>query len=523
MNKKFLLILVAALTILTTSCKKYLDKAYNNPNLPTTESLENILQGVIGSIPRGVNFDYRNIGPYIQYISSTTSFNAWERHGYAYGAGSGNNGADIWRMHYFTFGHNILEIIKKAEQEERPDFSGAAYALFAYSWLNTADVYGEIIYKEAFRRDQLSFNFDNQDQVYPHVIKLADSALYFFNRTAVNTLGAGDLYFNKGSIDKWKKFAFAMKAKAYHRYYNKANYSADSVIKYCNLAMGSTADDILLTYNPLAADASGINFFGPTRGNLPGFRAGAFAMNLMNGNINSGVVDPRVRYIFKPAADGVFRGLVQNAGEPAAVPAAQKTFNFYGFVSVVSPTGGIDTGARTYFKNTSSSMPITTYAEMQFMKAEAAHKKGDFATALTAYTNGISGNMDMLTTHFTGYTPITAADKTAFLANPLIVPTTAASLTLGQILRQKYIALWGWGFVETWVDMRKHNYDVTNIYSGYKIPTTANDLFPDNAGKLAYRIRPRYDSEFLWNAANLNAIGGLNMDYHTKPVWFSQP
>jgi hypothetical protein len=525
MRNKFIIILTGLFIITGVSCKKYLDTAYKNPNLPVTAPPEDVLLGVIGSIQRGISFDARNIGPYVQYWARTSSFDSWERHGYLFGAGSGNNGADIWRMHYFTFGQNLVDMISNGQTQNKLDYTGAAYAMFAYSWLNLADVYNHVILTEAFRRDQLVFNFDDQDKVYPHVIKMADSAIFWFNQASAtgSTLAIGDQYLYQGNVSKWKKFAYAMKAKAYHRYYNKSNYKPDSVIKYCDLAFGSPADDAIVKFNAAAPDASGINFFGPTRNNFGTFRAGAYLVNLMNGNIITGVTDPRVKYMFKPCGDGLFRGITQNAGEPAATPATQKIPNFWGFANVyAAPTGGVDTGARTYYKN-ASPLPICTYAEMQFTKAEAALKKNDYTTALAAYKNGIAGNMDMLTTYYTGYVPITATDKNNFINNPLVSPPAATDLTQRMIMQQKYVALYGWGFVETWVDMRKHNYDVTNIYPGWKVPTGSNDLFPDNAGKLAYRIRPRYDSEYLWNREKLETIGGLQPDYHTKKTWFSEP
>ena len=95
-------------------------------------------------------------------------------------------------------------------------------------------------------------------------------------------------------------------------------------------------------------------------------------------------------------------------------------------------------------------------------------------------------------------------------------------LTISKIMCQKYVALWGWGFIENWVDMRRYNYDEINIYPTYRrIPIT--ELYPDNAGKLAERIRPRYNSEYLWNVDALTAVGGFQPEYHTKKVWFSQP
>jgi hypothetical protein len=98
---------------------------------------------------------------------------------------------------------------------------------------------------------------------------------------------------------------------------------------------------------------------------------------------------------------------------------------------------------------------------------------------------------------------------------------TPAGLTLSMIMQQKYIAQWGWGFIETWSDLRRFDYSNT-MYPGFVVPD-ATILFADNAGKLAYRVRPRYNSEYIWNIEALTAIGGFQQDFHTKKMWFHQP
>ena len=76
------------------------------------------------------------------------------------------------------------------------------------------------------------------------------------------------------------------------------------------------------------------------------------------------------------------------------------------------------------------------------------------------------------------------------------------------------------------MDMRRYHYtDIdpasgTQVYPGFAPPT---NLYPDNSGKIVQRIRPRYNSEYVWNIAALNAIGGTALDYHTKPLWITQP
>jgi hypothetical protein len=227
------------------------------------------------------------------------------------------------------------------------------------------------------------------------------------------------------------------------------------------------------------------------------------------------ITDPRRSYIFRPAVDEQFRGLPANNGLTGFTTTTQP-WNFWGFNSTAAPAGGIDTGARTFFKN-DSPFPILTYGWLQFVKAEAAFKKGDMATAQTAYTAGINGSFDLLLGNgYTGYTPITAGARANYIANASVSPP---ALTLSHIMLQKFVSLWPYGMEEIWVDLRKYQYS-SSIFVKY-VPVSS--LYPDNGGKLVQRARPRYNSEYLWNVGELQKIGAINLDYHTLPVWFSKP
>jgi hypothetical protein len=76
--------------------------------------------------------------------------------------------------------------------------------------------------------------------------------------------------------------------------------------------------------------------------------------------------------------------------------------------------------------------------------------------------------------------------------------------------------------------MRRYHYNVDldpatakPVYIDFTPPSGA-DLYPDNAGKLTYRARPRYNSEYLYNIPELTRIGAYpGLDYHTKETWFS--
>jgi hypothetical protein len=208
-----------------------------------------------------------------------------------------------------------------------------------------------------------------------------------------------------------------------------------------------------------------------------------------------------------------------------ALTAAQQPNNFFGYVGA----GGAQQPARYIFAD-KSKLPVMTYAQLQFVKAEAAYRAGDKALALTAYRNGIQAHMNWVNDRnletSNSPTQITTAEMQAFLGASSIVPASPSALTLTQIMSQKYIAQWGWGHNELWMDMRRYNYtDVDpgsgrQVFPGFTPPT---NLYPDNGGKIVQRIRPRYNSEYVWNRAGLDKIGGLALDYHTKPLWITQP
>jgi hypothetical protein len=287
----------------------------------------------------------------------------------------------------------------------------------------------------------------------------------------------------------------------------------------------SNADDALFTYPNTQPTLEDVNFWGRSRDNITSYRQTQFVVNLMNGTQFGGAVDPRMsRMLALDSANTTYRGLDPNQVGFGGLTALQQPRNFHGYVG----TGGLRLPGRYLFDD-KARLPLMTYSQLQFVKAEAAFKMGDRPAARTAYINGISSHIDFVNARNldAGQTPtqISAAEKAAFLANPQIVPS-AANLTLTHIMSQKYIAQWAWGHNELWMDMRRYHYtdvDPTSgrqVFPGFTPPT---NLYPDNGGKLVYRIRPRYNSEYVWNRAGLEPIGGLAVDYHTKPLWITEP
>lgn len=510
---------LAALLITAAGCKKWVDDVYLNPNNPTVVDPESVLPPVAANMARGVQFDARMTGAFVGYWCRVTSFDSWDRHGYIPG---NDQGGEKWRTHYWNLGQNLVNAIRDS-RESKPAIAGISYAIFAWSWLHLADYHGPVILDEAFDATKLTFNYNEQQDAYAHVFKMCDSAILYLEKGLASGGGSAianaDRYIYSGDLAKWKKFVYGVKAKTFHRWWNKADYKPDSVIKYVNLSFTSVGDDATIKFNNDRNFPDQLNFFGPTRNNMGTFRVGQWYMDMLSGVYTNNVIDPRRAYIFTPSLDGKFRGVVPSVGESGTQQT--RTANLWGLkatsASANNAAPALDDTCRTFFKNASVT-PILTYTDLQFLKAEAAFKKVDMATANQAYKNGIEASFDMLSTYYTGYTRFTAADKNAYLTNPNIVPTIPDALSLRQIMMQKYIALFGHGWEETYTDMRRHNWDTVNIYKGFALP----NFYPDNNGKFANRVRPRYNSEYLWNAEALRAVGGFDPDYHTKEVWFQK-
>lgn len=539
MKKKYLYssMVIMVLLISMGSCEKKIDDAFTNPNASVRVPVETLLPGIIGNVvgsssaagsAYGTANDGLYIGRYIQFWATNTTGNQFDQMGGATG-GSDLLGS-VWAMHYYGMGQNLNKMIEWGAEEGKWDYVGVGLALRAWSMLNLTDVYGEGILRDAFNTSQLVFSYQEQPEFHDSVRAIALRAIDFLNRTgdgvSQENLNKGDQYFYKGDVNKWKKFAYSVIARSYHRTTNKVDYKPDSVIKYALLGINANADNAMATFANTGITGTA-NFFGPLRNNVGALRQTQFIANLMNG-LNptfNGVPDPRTPYIIRENTNGTFRGILPNRGA-SGLSANDQPKNFWGgSFGLASATQ--DTGARYIFKN-ASPFPVITASEIKFILAEAFYRKGDKNAALQAYRDGIGLSMDMLINSFQTSVPagqrITPTISNAFLANNVIVPS-ANALTLSHIMLQKYIALYGYGILETWVDMRRYHYtDLENgiqVYTDF-VPPNGIDLFVNNNNKLVYRARPRFNSEYLYNVNELERIGAIALDYHTKEQWFSQ-
>ncbi|WP_443945354.1 SusD/RagB family nutrient-binding outer membrane lipoprotein [Pedobacter sp. AW1-32] len=516
MKKIYLLISVYAI-VFSSGCKKYLD-VNTDPATPQEAESRTLTPPLFAQMERGVQFDSRYLGGIIQYFGGNV--NVGETHGYI---AASDAGGEIWRTNYYGLGGNLNLIISKSTQKQEWNYVGLAQALKAWGWQITTDYHGEIILKQAYEPNRYTFDYDSQEDVYAEVVRLANLSIENFSRTdgtgTVGKMATADLVY-AGDNAKWIKFNYGLLARNASNLINKSAYNPGKVIEYVDKSLASNADNFIVP-NTGSSSANG-NFFGPLRANLASYRQTALIVGLLDGTFFAGtsgaVIDPRRNNMISVSADGVFRGTSPGSSDPGTATLKNQIPNPWGVLASANPGAG----AGKYLFKDNAGFPVMTYSEMQFIKAEAAFRMGNTTLALDAYTSGISASIDFVSALGTA---ISSADKTAYM-NSASVRRSAGTLTLRDIMLQKYLALYAYGFVETWSDLRKYNYNEgdskgNNPYLGAFVFPPA--FFADNGGKPAQRFRPRYNSEYIWNVEALKKIGADQINYHTLKMWFSQP
>ena len=144
-----------------------------------------------------------------------------------------------------------------------------------------------------------------------------------------------------------------------------------------------------------------------------------------------------------------------------------------------------------------------------------------------------------------------------YQTGPFVEKLPMTDFSLSHIMMQKWVALYPWGAHEAWVDMRKYHYDIeytgeypskgngwdmstvtqkwdtnpSKVYKGFylapaQVQGRKSSYNVKNEGSPCYRIRPRYNSEYMWNKASLEAlkpVSGTADNYQCSIPWFAYP
>lgn len=278
-------------------------------------------------------------------------------------------------------------------------YAGIGKVLEALTIGTAADVWGDIPYSQAVS-DSLTPKLDPQQDVYAAVQAKLDTAITFLKCATPGVCagpGSADIWYN-GDPTLWLELAHTLKARYYlHVAEREGRTAYEAALAQADSGISDPSHD-LRSYHSTDPNEWNLwyQFMVIQRSGYIG--AGAFMVNLLKSTN-----DPRLPEYYSRNTAGEFVGAPPGGGG-------------LGDVSSVS-----DTRLNPAFRQ-----PMVTFAENQLIRAEAALQTGNASAALAAYN----------------------AERRS-----QGVPEASGSVTLQQIITEKYIALFQQ--IEPWNDYKR--------------------------------------------------------------------
>ncbi|MEL6658782.1 MAG: SusD/RagB family nutrient-binding outer membrane lipoprotein [Bacteroidota bacterium] len=466
-------IFILALSVGLVACDDYLD-INTNPNQPESPGDLDLL---------------------LADMTATTAYNLvgggnWSRYGAQWMQNIANNAAppnnDTYRINtsdcnnewaFYSYAGvliNAKKMIEIGEEAGQEHHVGVAKILMAHNYALLADWWGDIPFSDALLRENNGRPlFDQQELVYTGIQDMLDEGIAALGKESPISLGGGDLLLG-GDIAAWTRFGYALKARYYMRLTN-APGSDDQQLSTLALsaidqAMTGAADEATFAYTSDPGQENPWNQWVVKFANT--MQMSAFFVDKLE-TLN----DPRLPIMADTSV--TFGGYLghANGGTPSNL------------LADISNIGA-------YYMDADLDIPMMTYVEQLFLKAEAHWRLGQTADAEMAYADAIRTHMEQLSGNGELGTVISDTEITDYIAaNPLG--------GLGDLIEQKYIA----GFLLS----------AFESYNDYRRTGFPDDIQPaQNADVPVIPTRMIYtDTEINNNAANVPA--GITLE---SKVWW---
>ncbi len=332
---------------------------------------------------------------------------------------------------------NLKIIIDKGsfggEEEGNWKYVGIAQVLYAYTFSVVTDIWGQVPFKEALEgADGRKPAYDKQQEIYDDLHIMLDSAIVNLQKTSIQTPGEEDLIY-QGKTEKWVKAAWALKARLYnHCSKRKPQESATNALNCIKNAFDSPDDDMVFSEWSGSDDINNQN---------PWYRhheeRGELSISKTIYDLMNGLRDPRIPVYFDTA----------------------KVFIFSPFIPAPNGTADEDAAGTKYSKIAEGflyedvPLPMLTYEEMMFIKAEAELRLNNKPLANNAYEMALAAALER--------TEISDIESLYYRIQNSVSPSQEG-ISLRHIIQQKYIALYPYQSIEAYNDFRRTGYPSMN-------------------------------------------------------------
>jgi hypothetical protein len=395
--KKYIksIILTAVGISLLTSCQTELDTFNENPNSPIITTPTLLLSAMeVSTFSTHTSGLIRTSNIFDQHLAGTSVGQLGDIQRYILTEQDVNN---EWNTVYGTTlisGH----ILSRDFAADYPYYNGIGQVLTALNLGYATDLWGDVPYDEAFRAEEgnKAPKYNTQQEIYARLQTILDDAIVNLKKPAASNISvpkADDFIFG-GNTAKWIKVAYVLKARYALRLTQVDTGAAQKALDFVTLSGITIADDANAFFPGTSNGQNQWYAFDNSRANY--LKTGAFFVNTLKAT-----ADPRLPFAIAQDDNGGYTGNAAND-----LDTTSSSYIGSAYASIDSPVG------------------IVTYAEAKFIEAEAKFRLGQ--NAQPALEAAVAASVLKIT-------------KTA--ATPAFLATTTTTVTLANIIQQKYNAL----------------------------------------------------------------------------------
>lgn len=410
---------------------------------------------------------------------------------------------NTWTSFYGANGMDVQTLYNVAKSKQHDNYKGVALVLKSYISSVLTDLFGPVPYSQAWTGSANTLPaYDSQESIYRDIIAKLDTANNIMSEDGSEI--AGDVLYGN-DILKWKKFANSLRMRLILRMSDKDKTFATAELSKMVAnpdeypIFESNDDNAALQYLGSAPNNNPLNENRKTRDD---HRVSKTLVDIMW--TNSPNLDWRITVYAQLDGNSDYEGL------PNGLTSSQAASYNENGIKNTSKVG-------TYFLEATAPGMLMSFAELQFILAEAAFKKyipGGDDLAGEYYIAGIKGSyaqfgdalVDAADDIFgAGMTNEELADD--YIANDIYGWNPASGMEL--IATQRWLATFDQG-LQSWFEWRR---------TGYPALTAA--VGGVNGGKIPVRV-PYPTDEAARNpsslAAGVTLLGGAD-DLNTKVWW----
>lgn len=412
----------------------------------------------------------------------------------------------------YAGGLNDLQQVIKLNTDEETKVNSSLYGdnnnqiavakiLKAYSFMNITDMWGHAPYSEALQgRDNFSPKYDSQKEIYTGIINSLKEASEMITAGKIQ----GDNFYD-GDMSKWKKFAGSLLMRAGMRLSNvNETMAKDAFVSGNNIGGFESNNDNALYKN--AGDQNNANGYYTsfvTQNRLD------YAMSHTLINILGENNDPRLPVYANPLISEATAQQIADKATPEYW-SKYKVFTMNGNKYAGQPWGYSNGTSQALepinvsfvgnkYREATAPHIIMTYAEVEFLKAEAIARGWVTGNAEEHYKKGITASMQ--------YNGINQNNINDYIDNEPYAQYDASNY-IKSIAQQKWIALFTQGFT-AWAEWRRTGFPILN-----KAPDATE-------GREIPRRRAYSQIEFDLNKENVDsAISSMGADNSSTRVWW---